>query len=123
MRIKQMKEDVSTIQKAMNNIKSIIEGDDLSPLTFNQASRWVSTKENHASHIIETISEYFLSQRVKEVPPTSLDYPAYLEKLHRHHLVMRAAMKTKQTVEQEDVEKLYALITELEDYYPPEHHH
>jgi nickel superoxide dismutase len=31
----------------------------------NQLVRWVMNKENHAQKIISTISDYFLTQRVK----------------------------------------------------------
>ncbi len=35
-------------------------------LSFNQATRWVMTKEDHANKIIGTASDYMLAQRVKE---------------------------------------------------------
>jgi hypothetical protein len=35
------------------------------PQALNQATRWVMTKEDHASQIIETVSSYMLAQRVK----------------------------------------------------------
>jgi len=39
---------------------------DTAPLSLNQAVRWVSVKEQHASNIITMVSEYMLCQRVKK---------------------------------------------------------
>ena len=87
-------------------------------LSFNQAARWVSTKEQHASHIITTIAEYFLTQKVKAVPASDAGYQEYLQSLALHHRVMRAAMKTKQTVDPESAAALRAAVQELGKLYP-----
>ena len=94
-RIARLKEDATTIAKALGQINDL--SGQHAAQAFNQAARWVTTKEDHASHIIAVVSEYFLTQKVKPVAPGADGYDAYLKKLADHHAVMVAAMKTKQT--------------------------
>jgi len=116
-RIRAMLEDVETITKAMAQINSLAGRTD--PQSINQATRWVATKEQHASHIITTVSEYFLTQKVTEVEPGTPEYQKYLEKLATHHRVLRAALKTKQTVDTANADKLAAAIRALGAHYAP----
>ena len=115
-RIDAMLEDVTTITKAIAQINELSQQHNA--LSFNQAARWVSTKEQHASHIITTVAEYFLTQKVKAVPANDAGYPAYLESLALHHGVMQAAMKTKQTVDPESAAALRAAVEALGKLYP-----
>jgi hypothetical protein len=39
-----------------------------------QMTRWVTTKDAHASNIITTVGEYFLTQKVKPVPKGDAQY-------------------------------------------------
>jgi hypothetical protein len=114
-RIQALLEDTTTIEKAVAEISRLSK--EHSALDINQAIRWVNTKDAHASHVIETVSEYFLTQKVKEVAPGSADYQKYLQSLGDHHLVMRAAMKTKQTVDPADVEALKSAINKMAEHY------
>jgi len=87
-------------------------------------SRWIATKEDHASKIITTVSEYFLTQKVKPVAKDDVHYQQYVvavsllsttsndhthiyiflverrycDVLAQHHGVMVAAMKVRQEV-------------------------
>ena len=115
-RIHVMLEDVTTITKAIVQINELSQQHNA--LSFNQATRWVSTKEQHASHIITTVAEYFLTQKVKAVPASDAGYQEYLQSLALHHRVMRAAMKTKQTVDAESAAALRAAVEELGKLYP-----
>jgi len=110
-RIAAMLEDVVTIDKAMNKIRELGGSDTAQDI--NQMVRWVNTKEQHAAHIITTVSEYFLTQKVKDVPKGQVGYDKYLASLATHHRVLRSAMKTKQTVDSANAEKLRAAIVEL----------
>jgi len=74
-------------------------------------------KEHHAQLIISTISDYFLTQRVKA---TQKDY---VERLKRHHAVIVNAMKAKQNADMATVDELEASVKALEGYYPAEHKH
>lgn len=119
-RITAMLEDTTTITKAINQINELASKDD--PQSFNQATRWVITKENHAQQIQDTIAEYFLAQRVKAAAEGSDAYDAYLKKLAEHHAVIVAAMKAKQTVDPKAADTLRNAIKTISAYYP-EHKH
>ena len=114
-RIQHLRENVTTIAKAVTIIRDLAGKHD--PQAFNQAARWVATKEAHASDIITTVSEYFLTQKVKPVAPGSDGYDVYLKKLADHHAVMVAAMKTKQSADQAAVAALGKAIDQLASHY------
>ncbi len=114
-RIKSLREDAATIAKAITQIKALSGKNE--PLALNQATRWIITKEAHASNMIKVVSEYFLTQKVKPVAAGQDGYEAYLKKLADHHAVMRAAMKTKQTVDPADVAQLGRAIDALAAHY------
>ena len=63
-RVNEMMEDASTIKKAMNQINELHSKGDA--LSMNQTVRWIMVKEEHAAKIITTMSEYFLTQKVKD---------------------------------------------------------
>ncbi len=69
-------------------------------------------KEKHAQNIIDTISDYFLTQRVK---PEQENYP---DRLVKHHTVIVSAMKTKQHVDEKYLNQLKESIEALMPYYP-----
>jgi nickel superoxide dismutase len=115
-RIHHMLEDTTTIAKAVTSISELAGKTD--PQSVNQVTRWINTKEDHASNIITTIAQYFLTQKVKEVKPGAEGYEDYLNSLATHHHVMRAAMKTKQTVDPKAVEELKSAIDALGKLYP-----
>ena len=114
-RIDAMLEDVTTITKAITQINELSQQHNA--LSFNQATRWVSTKEEHASHIISTVAEYFLTQKVKPVAAGADGYDVYLAKLADHHAVMVAAMKTKQNAAASYAAKLHEAIEALAKHY------
>ena len=114
-RIKHMKEDAATIAKAITNITELAGKQDAQ--AFNQAARWVATKEAHASDVISTVSEYFLTQKVKPVAPGADGYDAYLKKLADHHAVMVAAMKAKQSADPATAATLDKAIDKLATHY------
>merc|ERR1719245_893243 len=120
-RIKTIKEDALTIRKATTNIQKLAGSN--SAQDMNQLVRWVNTKEAHASDIITTVAEYFLTQKVKPVDDKdSKEYEEYLQILESHHRLMRAAMVCKQKA---DLDAVHDLDHILEDcglvygVYPP----
>ena len=113
-RVKTMLEDAATAKKAISLIAELSGKKD--PQSNNQLVRWVVNKEQHAQNIIETISDYFLTQRVK---PKQKDYT---DRLKKHHAVIVAAMNVKQNADAKYVKTLEDKITELLPYYP-EHKH
>lgn len=116
-RLAALREDSATIAKAMAQISELAGKHDGQSL--NQATRWVLTKEQHASNIITVVSEYFLTQKVKPVSPGTDGHQAYLQKLADHHAVLAAAMKSKQTVDSSAVDGLNRAIEQLAGHYQP----
>ena len=119
-RIAGLNEDVTTIAKAVQKISELGGRHDAKDI--NQVTRWIATKEERASHIIQVISEYFLTQKVRPVARGTRGYDAYLTKLADHHAVMVAAMKTKQNVSEETVRALGGAIHRLSHHYEDHGH-
>lgn len=113
-RVQSMLEDAATVEKSVNSIYELAGKSDAQ--SQNQLVRWVMNKEDHAQKVIETISNYFLTQRVKP------DQKDYSERLAKHHAVIVAAMKVKQNAEVDYVKALKESIAALSSYYP-EHKH
>lgn len=111
-----MSEDIKTIEKAMNAINSLAEESDA--ISANQLARWVSTKEQHANRIQHTVSQYFMTQRLK-TPSTddkdeTMSYWNHLEHLHR---ILRQAMLCKQSIKIKDAQELQKLVDEFQAVY------
>ena len=94
-RIIQIQEDFYTIQKAMIKIKELSLQQDAT--SMNQLTRWIITKENHASKIQKVVSDYFLTQRIK-VKTESSEFERYVKQTTTLHQILVLAMKCKQTV-------------------------
>jgi nickel superoxide dismutase len=114
-RIDHLREDAATIAKAIKNIGELAGQRDAQ--SVNQAVRWINTKEEHATNIIDVVSEYFLTQKVKVVAPGAEGYEPYLKTLADHHAVMVAAMKTKQKADTASVDALKNAIETLAAHY------
>jgi len=113
-RLQSMLEDATTVAKSVKMMIKLAGKTDVQ--SQNQMVRWVMNKEDHAQKIIDTISDYYLTQRVK---PTQKDYS---ERLKSHHAVILAAMKAKQNADNSSVKALESSIKMLSKYYP-EHKH
>ena len=109
-RVAAMLEDAATVEKSIKLINELAGKTDAQ--SQNQLVRWVVNKENHAQKIISSISDYFLTQRVK----SSMD--DYTERLTKHHAVIVAAMKAKQSSDMADATALKESIETLIPYYP-----
>lgn len=113
-RVQAMLEDAATVEKSIKLTSELSGKPDAQ--SQNQLVRWVMNKEKHAQNIISTISDYFLTQRVKSKQED------YAERLIKHHTVIVAAMKVKQNADLSYVKQLKASIEALLPYYP-EHKH
>lgn len=120
-RIDQMLQDTTTIGKAVAQILELTGKTDAQSL--NQLTRWINTKEIHATRIQDTIAQYFLTQRIKPVRQGTQAFNDYSMRLVQHHAVMVAAMKTKQSVDPERVGGLRAAIEAIGVYYSASHSH
>ena len=113
MQIIQIREDLNTIEKAMRMINDL--SGKLDPQTLNQISRWINTKEEHAQNIQDIISNYFLTQRVKQ---SSKNYENELITLHQ---LLVSVMKCKQSVDKENVKNSNKLLDDFSEFYFDEH--
>jgi nickel superoxide dismutase len=108
MRIKMIKEHISTIEKSMNQIMNI-EKEEYH--NSNQLIRWVMNKERHADELQEIITQYFMTQRIK------LDTKDYEKKLGLLHQMVIFSMKCKQTTDLNHVNKLRNLVKDFQVLY------
>jgi nickel superoxide dismutase len=101
-------EHTVTIEKSM---KKIAELSKQNPVNYNQLVRWVSNKEEHATKIQHTVSQYFMTQRIRP------DAEKYTDKLSVLHKMLQAAMKCKQSIDLANVQTLRSLLKEFEILY------
>ena len=109
MRFEQMLEDTKTIAKAIDQINDFVDGIEAGPSAkgINQVTRWVTTKENHATNTQHIVAQYFLTQRIKS------DHDDYTGQLATAHRVMVAAMKCKQDADPATAVALKKAILDL----------
>lgn len=114
MRFEMMLENHQTIEKAMAQINELAGKTDAQ--SVNQCTRWVNTKEEHATKTMDVIAQYFMAQRLK--PGTDeASQAAYVDKLTKAHAVMQAAMKCKQTVDSKAADALKTSILAFHQAY------
>tara|TARA_B100001094_G_scaffold331207_1_gene398781 strand:- start:1299 stop:1670 length:372 start_codon:yes stop_codon:yes gene_type:complete len=113
MRIVIIQEDFKTIKKAMKEINSLSKMKDGQSL--NQLSRWISTKDQHSTNIQRVVSDYFMTQRVKEKNSYYTDQLKYL------HQILVYAMKSKQSVDEKNVNNGLKYLEDFSKVYFDEH--
>ncbi len=104
-RVKGMMEDAATVKKSVKLLNELAGKTDVQ--SQQQFVRWVNTKEMHAQKVISTIADYFLTQRVKA------SQEDYVERLTKHHAVIVAAMKAKQTVDTAQCDALEHAVEDM----------
>lgn len=108
-------EDITTIEKSMKSIIALSEAEEPD---FNQIVRWVQNKEEHAERISQVITYYFMAQRIKPVEKTDTEaYVKYVKKLVLLHEMLICSMKSKQTTDLKNVEKLRSLLNDFRSAY------
>ena len=105
----QIKEDLQTIEKSILMINKL--SGEYDPQSLNQLNRWISSKEKHAQNIHDIISQYFLTQRIKQ---SSRNYENELITLHQ---LLVSVMKCKQSVSKENVKKSDKLLDDFSQLY------
>ena len=108
LRIKMIREHITTIEKSMNQIIKLDKGE---VLNYNQLVRWVMNKEEHALKLQEIVTRYFMTQRIKTVTDN------YEKKLSTLHKLLVYSMKSKQTTDLKNIEKLRLLTDQFEGFY------
>jgi nickel superoxide dismutase len=115
LRTKLIAEHIGTIDKSMGKIEELSAAQQPD---FNQLSRWVANKDQHADELVHIVTYYFMGQRLK---PSDLADPEkkdrYLEQLTLLHGMMFHAMKAKQTTDHQHVERLRELLGRFEVSY------
>ena len=114
-RVAQLREHTETIRKAVRLIGKLAAKDDAQ--SRNQLVRWVTVKEQHADKVIRTVADYFLAQKIKPLVSQNRGHAAYLWKVAKHHAVIVAAMKCKQTVDMSNVEALGRAVGAIASYW------
>ena len=115
IRVDLMQEHVATIEKS---IKQIAELSKESDKNYNQIVRWVTNKEKHAEELQLIVYQYFMTQRIK--PATAEDktgYKDYTEKLTILHEILIYSMKSKQSTDLTNIDKLNSLIAQFAMLY------
>ena len=115
-RIKLLHEHVGTIEKSMKEIVALSAE---SPQNQNQIVRWVMNKEDHANQLQEIVTQYFMTQRVKPLTPDA-DAAATeknVKQLTLLHEMLVYAMKSKQTTDTANTDKLHELVHNFSDVY------
>ncbi len=115
-RIKLLNEHVTTIEKSMKEIEKLSAE---SPQNQNQIVRWVMNKEDHANQFQEIVAQYFMTQRVKPLTPDD-DAAAkqkYVKQLTLLHEMLVYAMKSKQTIDTANTDKLRELVHDFSHVY------
>jgi len=123
MRFDMLSEHITTIEKSR---KAIIELSAQSKSDMNQLIRWVQNKDYHADQFSDIVTYYFMSQRIKLPAENNAEARhEYLDKLSVLHEMLIYAMKTKQTTDAANVEKLRVLLDKFRGLYfnEAEHEH
>jgi hypothetical protein len=108
-----LESDFKTVEKASIQIIELSKD----PATnAHQLTRWIINKESHAQAIQETITNYFLAQRLK-LTESDTSKDTYLKKLTTCHKVIVAAMKCKQSTDPTAVKMLHDQLHVLQELF------
>ena len=120
VRIIQIREHVTTIEKSMNKIEQLTS-DESSSQNMNQLIRWINTKEEHATFIQYIIADYFLAQRIKPKKKDEAGRQQYVDQTLLLQQIIVAAMKSKQTVDKSNPRSVSTLLNQFVELYFDEH--
>lgn len=114
-RFNMIAEHITTVEKSMKLIESLSAQQ---KPNMNQVIRWVNNKEKHADEISHIVTYYFMAQRLKlPAKGNTKAFNEYVKKLTLLHEMLIYAMKTKQTTDLDNVEKLRSLLDEFHKVY------
>lgn len=115
LRVQLLFEHFTTIEKAMTQIESLSQAEEVN---YNQLVRWVQTKEEHAVKVQHIVEQYFMHQRIKIKDPSDEEaYQKYITQITLAHQLTVLAMKTKQTTDLENIEKLRITLNKFAKAY------
>ena len=114
-RFNMIAEHITTVEKSMKLIETLSAQQ---KPNMNQVIRWVNNKEKHADEISHIVTYYFMAQRLKlPAKGNTKAFNEYVKKLTLLHEMLIYAMKTKQTTDLDNVEKLRSLLDEFHKVY------
>lgn len=115
MRLDMIAEHITTVEKS---ITMIVELSKDTEANFHQLARWIVNKEEHANYIQDIVSQYFLTQRIAVPDPRDrAAQDKYVRQIQLLHQMLVHAMKTKQSVDLANVERLRSLLKEFREVY------
>ena len=120
VRVIQIREHVTTIEKAMNKIEQLTS-EESSAQNINQLVRWINTKEEHATFIQSITADYFLAQRIKPKKNNEAGRQQYVDQTLLLQQIIVAAMKSKQTVDKSGPKSVSTLLNQFVELYFDEH--
>jgi len=116
LQVQSMEQDITTIEKSMNQINTLGAA---TAVNYNQLVRWVMNKEEHAQKLQDSVTAYFMAQRIK--PAVDHDdqkaMNEYLHKLAILHSIQIHAMKAKQSTDLAEVATLRDLVAQFRKAY------
>lgn len=87
-------------------------------IDYNQLTRWVINKEEHATQLQDIVSQYFLHQRLKPTDISNTEaYNKYIQQLTLLHQLLVYAMKSKQTTDLAIIDKMRDTVHSFEHAY------
>ncbi|MEM8872710.1 MAG: superoxide dismutase [Ni] [Planctomycetota bacterium] len=117
LKFQELYQHIETVEKSMKLIGELAGSHDAHDQ--QQLVRWVTNKDEHATKIQREAESYFLAQRI-QLPGDGADEAAidkYNAQLAALHEMIVYAMRCKQTLDLENVEKLRASLDELRALY------
>jgi nickel superoxide dismutase len=115
MRLDMIGEHITTIEKSLKMIAELSKDEDQN---VNQLVRWIGNKEKHAQEIQTIVYQYFMTQRIKPAAEEQADkHEKYVKELRLLHEMLIAAMKSKQSLDTQNVTKLRALLSDFRTSY------
>jgi nickel superoxide dismutase len=119
-RLAEIAEHITTIEKAMLKIEE--HGAERKP-NYNQIVRWTVNKEAHATELMEIVTAYFMTQRVKPAAKSdAAAYGTYVEQVTLLHQMLVSAMKAKQTTDTAHTKQLSKLLEDFTHAYGSKAH-
>ena len=120
VRIVLLKEHVATIEKAMNQIEQLSQSK-RNAQNMNQLTRWVNTKEEHATLIQSMVADYFLAQRIKPKKKNEDGRQLYVDQTLVLQQIIVATMKCKQNVDNSRPKEVNKLLNQFVNLYFDDH--
>jgi nickel superoxide dismutase len=115
MRIEMISEHIDTIEKSIKEVHRLRSAD---KKNYNQLTRWVMNKENHADMLSEIVTQYFLTQRISPADTGNEETQEYyIKELKLSHKMMVYSMKCKQTTDLDYIKKLRETLKEFARVY------